>query len=100
MHMPTRSPSAASPSWPPTGTRRSIAAWRSPESEAPRMVELFEVGSEDVDDLVGYLARVAGERDEEWKSADLWRSRLRMWWDLNPALSGRTPRGWGLRDGG
>jgi hypothetical protein len=64
------------------------------------MVELFEVGPEDVDDLVGYLAQVEGERDDEWKSADLWRSRLRMWWDLNPALSGRTPRGWGLRDGG
>jgi len=53
--------------------------------------------SEEYDELATFMAGFPGVRP---RSAIDWQSRLRTWWDLNPAYEPAFPKGWVLREDG
>ncbi len=59
------------------------------------MPELSTVRTGDYEELASFLANFPGQ---EKHSPHWWLSRLRAWWDLNPAFAGSFSRGWLLRD--
>jgi hypothetical protein len=60
-------------------------------------VEVAVVRVEDYAELASFMADFPGARV---RSVDGWHSRLRTWWDANPAFEPTFPRGWVLRDAG
>lgn len=61
------------------------------------MPEISNVSPEDYVELAGFLAAFP---EDQSRSAQSWLSRMRAWWDLNPAFDESFARGWLLRDGG
>ena len=57
------------------------------------MAEMRLAAADDYDALSSFLASFPGE----WLTKELWRDRLRFWWELNPAFSVNTERGWLLK---
>jgi hypothetical protein len=48
-------------------------------------------------EIATFMAAFPGAKP---RSVESWQSRLRTWWDANPAFDPSFPRGWALRDGG
>jgi hypothetical protein len=60
-------------------------------------VEVAVVRADDYEELASFMAAFPGVRA---CSIPGWRSRLRAWWDANPAFDESIPRGWLVRDNG
>lgn len=61
------------------------------------MPEVASVSEADYAELASFLAAFP---DDESASAESWLSRMRAWWDLNPAYVDALTRGWMLRENG
>ncbi|MGH8166653.1 MAG: hypothetical protein ACREQ1_05405 [Woeseiaceae bacterium] len=62
-----------------------------------KMPVISKVSPADYAELAAFLADFPDDRS---KSAASWRSRMRAWWDLNPAYADGVTRGWLLRHDG
>src|SRR2546428_7388662 len=60
-------------------------------------VDVSLVSPDGYEDLASFMASFPAVRASSKAS---WRSRLRAWWDLNPAFDESMPRGWVVRDDG
>ncbi len=59
-----------------------------------------EVAPVSLTDYAALSAFLADFPDDETGSAEAWLSRMRTWWDLNPAFDEALARGWLLREKG
>ena len=66
-------------------------------SRSVRVPEVSKVSRDDYVNLAKYLAAFPEDQSQSTQS---WLSRIRAWWDLNPAFEDSFARGWLLRDDG
>lgn len=60
-------------------------------------IDVAVAGPDDYPELASFMAGFPGVKVRDVHG---WLSRLRAWWDLNPAFDDSLPRGWILRDRG